>query len=384
MSPLHTLLNSSKDLLLCSVADGSRNSYKTGWLKWLQFVRLIKTSPLLDKIPRDFLKPGVSNGLSFPVAAAISFLSYLTDHDFGVCVTPSTALNYWSAVRFHLLIYSDLDVKTFDDSRPLKAARKGLMNKWYSDTSNLLAARRTLPFTLDLIWRAFNVPIPGASTAYSCAVHAAMCVGYTFLCRVGEYLYTGPKSSHHLLTKDIAFLTNSGIDQEPELKTAMDIRNVPPNRIKAIILTIRSAKNDQQGKARRYTLRTDKTSKVNAKFFSHFLEHNRISCPETNAPFFSSSVEKWTLTSSDFNFHLKFFAKTLSVQEKRISTHSLRIAGACALSNAGVADSVILLMGRWRSLAFLDYLRDTTTLQDSAFSVLLNPNTLKFDHLVDY
>jgi hypothetical protein len=222
------------------------------------------------------------------------------------------------------------------------------------------------------------------STAYIGAVHTAMCVGYTFLCRVGEYLYTGPKSSHHLLTKDIAFLTFNETDHEPEIRAAMDIRSIPPDNIKAIIFTVRSAKNDQQGKARRYTLKADRTSTVNAKFFSLFLEHNRISCPEMDAPFFSSSVERWTLTSSEFNSHLKSFAKTLSVQENRISTHSLRIAGACALSNAGVADSVILLMGRWRSLAFLDYLRDTTTIQDSAFSVLLNPNTLKFDHVVDY
>ena len=40
-----------------------------------------------------------------------------------------------------------------------------------------------------------------------------------------------------------------------------------------------------------------------------------------------------------------------------ISTHSLRIAGASALANRGVPDHVIRSVGRWKSLAFLAYIR---------------------------
>ena len=41
----------------------------------------------------------------------------------------------------------------------------------------------------------------------------------------------------------------------------------------------------------------------------------------------------------------------------RFTTHSLRIGGASALANRGVPDYMIQRLGRWKSLAFLDYLR---------------------------
>jgi hypothetical protein len=41
---------------------------------------------------------------------------------------------------------------------------------------------------------------------------------------------------------------------------------------------------------------------------------------------------------------------------KRISTHSLRASGAMALKLQGVADSLIMKMGRWTGLTFLTYI----------------------------
>ena len=41
-----------------------------------------------------------------------------------------------------------------------------------------------------------------------------------------------------------------------------------------------------------------------------------------------------------------------------INTHSLRIGGACALALAGYDDTQICKMGRWRSQAFREYIRE--------------------------
>jgi len=60
----------------------------------------------------------------------------------------------------------------------------------------------------------------------------------------------------------------------------------------------------------------------------------------------------------------------------RISTHSLRIAGASALQHAGVSDSVIMEMGGWKSLAFLTYLRISEKTMQIALATLLNPSAL--------
>ena len=41
----------------------------------------------------------------------------------------------------------------------------------------------------------------------------------------------------------------------------------------------------------------------------------------------------------------------------KLLPHSFRIGGAMALYEAGAPDSVIMMMGRWKSSAFLSYLR---------------------------
>ena len=41
----------------------------------------------------------------------------------------------------------------------------------------------------------------------------------------------------------------------------------------------------------------------------------------------------------------------------KLLPHSFRIGGAMALYEAGAPDSVIMMMGRWKSSAFLTYLR---------------------------
>ena len=60
----------------------------------------------------------------------------------------------------------------------------------------------------------------------------------------------------------------------------------------------------------------------------------------------------------------------------RISSHSLRIGGASALAAAGVPDYIILDMGRWKSLAFLAYVRRTTQMFEVASYALLSRNDL--------
>jgi len=50
-----------------------------------------------------------------------------------------------------------------------------------------------------------------------------------------------------------------------------------------------------------------------------------------------------------------------SLRDVNISTHSFRIGGASAASSAGIPDSVIQLMGRWRSNCFVSYIHLNNT-----------------------
>ncbi len=74
---------------------------------------------------------------------------------------------------------------------------------------------------------------------------------------------------------------------------------------------------------------------------------------------------------------MKRFARTLNLDEKYFSSHSLRIGGATELKLRGASDSFIQAMGRWKSGAFIRYIRLTPyELGEKAkvFGKKLNPN----------
>ena len=71
-----------------------------------------------------------------------------------------------------------------------------------------------------------------------------------------------------------------------------------------------------------------------------------------------------------------------SLNPTRVSSHSLRIGGASALTAAGVSDYIILDMGRWKSFAFLAYVRCTTQMFEIARYALSRNDLITLDRLM--
>ena len=65
-------------------------------------------------------------------------------------------------------------------------------------------------------------------------------------------------------------------------------------------------------------------------------------------------------------------ARLLGLDERRISSHSLRAGSATALGAAQVPDYVINNFGGWNSEAFLRYVRSTTQLYSHVHDILAN------------
>ena len=68
-------------------------------------------------------------------------------------------------------------------------------------------------------------------------------------------------------------------------------------------------------------------------------------------------------------------------QPGQVSTHSLRIDGASALAAAGVPDYIIQLMGRWKSICFLMYIRLANQAYRKAIDALTDSSLLTVDHM---
>ena len=89
-------------------------------------------------------------GLSWPEACVIAFLSFLRDgSDRRGVVEPATAFNYLCGARFFL---KNHNVDTFmESSEAISTVKRGMMLSFRATSGNLVADRVILPFTLDLI-----------------------------------------------------------------------------------------------------------------------------------------------------------------------------------------------------------------------------------------
>ena len=70
----------------------------------------------------------------------------------------------------------------------------------------------------------------------------------------------------------------------------------------------------------------------------------------------------------------------VNIMFRNLNTHTFRIGGASAAASAGVPDSVIQILGRWKSDAYRRYIRlsDTTVADVTKRIISQIPDTTRF------
>ena len=144
------------------------------------------------------------------------------------------------------------------------------------------------------------------------------------------------KVHHHLLARSVHFVleNSSGNHFIAALKAYLNA--VDRAAIKKVLIAILDTKNDQED----------------------LFDWAVLSKPQLNDAFFSFQSQ-WTLSYNHINDAIKHIMRTISLSENSVSrcnTHSLGIGGASALLSQHVPDYIIQRLGRWKSLAFLEYI----------------------------
>jgi hypothetical protein len=94
----------------------------------------------------------------------------------------------------------------------------------------------------------------------------------------------------------------------------------------------------------------------------HLRKHNAVGKDYLSAYFVDGP--RMDVTAEDISKHLKLAAGLLhyptqkGIPIEQVDTHSLRGGGANALALLGFSDTQIQKMGRWRSVAFKEYIRE--------------------------
>lgn len=362
------LFTNVTNLIANSVCAATQYTYRTGWKRWISYTATIGTDQYLQYIPPAFNQyvhqSHQAVQMSWAILACCGYLAYLISHPTKPTGAP-TATKYLSAVRHNLRSFG-LDIAFMDDSKFLSAARAGCIKGWQVLPGNSVSDRQTLPVSIAMLEQAKNKHLDLSILSHHGLYVANLCA-YTLLCRVSEYLKRS-HSNHHLRSESVVFWithlnpADATVARPFLYVPSYDVWQYSLSRLRGVSVTIKDSKADQEGASDKYNFPRfmNPWPSTMAYEFSEELFNLAIrSKPLNGQPFFScSTAERMTLSADIMNKFLKEkVAPMFDLNPKRVHTHSLRFAGASTLAAAKIEDSVIMKMGRWKSLAFLGYIR---------------------------
>lgn len=351
------------NLLLHSVRSSTRATYITGYKAWSRFCLGLNFDKTLRVPPLDWKES--SSIHPFKVSAVVAFLSslYIEQRKH-----PKTIRVYLAGVKFWLKSIGQ-DTSFFLDPA-IVAVKRGISAHFR--VTQPAADKRTLPVTIDFITQAFEF-LDLESPMGQCLA-TTFVLAFTCLLRRSEYV-----GKYGLLGSDVAFEVLVGSKVLVIAASSPLLRNYVIDDIVGVIINNRRAKNDINSEGFRFHFK--KCASSSSFDITTFMFLWAIEAHLGPDDLFLSYRGEWVLSYKQVQHAVRKVATLLSLDSTRYSSHSFRIGGASVLAAAGVPDYIILKIGRWKSLAFLDYIRQATSFFSVALSALSNPTLFTLDHL---
>lgn len=357
-------------LLSVSVADTSATTYTTGWKHWCNMCREYAMDPFLQIPPPMAARGTTVVPIPFKIAAVLHYIAYLAERG-GIeshQLKATTIADYCSAVR-HFLQINLVDV-TFMAHPVITKTKSALANK--DRFNDLRGDTKTLAFSADMIVY-YKTQIARDFDPHDRAIVMALELQFTALNRVSELLPTA--ADYYARAVDIKFgfdLTGDGTITNlfSEHSWSKDI-----STLRSMTFRIRGSKTDQQrlGVTLYFEVMDEASPDVAFCVVSDAFRWAQQARPRGRDAFLSFR-NKWVLTYEEYNAAIKTTASRMDFQPERFSTHALRIGGASALAAAGLPDWQIKKLGRWKSLAFLEYIQTALTSMRAAQLAMVNPS----------
>jgi len=373
---MRILLQNSQLRSFNGVVEGTKEQYRPGWRAYTSFMmQVICADPLLHSPFQEWHQLHLNRaGIPYPVLIIRAFMEHL---HFDQRHSGPLVNSYLSAVRFNLL-HSGVDVEFF--THPLiRAARAATEREWRRDHPE--ADSKTLPASYE-----FCTVLTSRAQAARASVdfvelwaQSIMAkLAFTCLLRVSEYCVTASK--HFILAGCTSFERRYRCAVTGNIITSFhppsSVHTIPKSEIHAVDYNVRSAKNDQPGVGHPFHMERVTVSESAAFDVVGDLYDWCAACrPPDAAPLFSwNNGSKWPSVAK-FNSALKQVATHLGLPTTNVSSHSLRIGGASALAAAGAYDRDIMILGRWKSLVFLNYIRSSKLSSSRSMKLIVDPNS---------
>jgi len=228
--------------------------------------------------------------------------------------------------------------------------------------------KKVLPLTCDMLVYALNSMFK-ENTELNICIRTALIVMRSCLLRASETIPC-PRLDHHLRSNDIIFEIN--LKNMLEFRYSFDIEDIEEHQVIGVSVNVRSAKNDQSGCGHKMPFSRDKDCSASFCLTLQLFQYSKHANLKRDQPFFLFQ-SRWKLSYRMLNKVHKEVAKKLNFDDNLFSCKSSRVGGACALSLAGFPDSYIMKLGRWKSVAFLEYVRLCVTAFTKGLKAISDP-----------
>jgi hypothetical protein len=348
------------------VQPSSQGTYEKGWKRWVNFCVWFQVDPYLRTVPSAWRLAQEEIVVDFKEMTVVSFIHKLCI-DEKLC--PGSVNVYLSAVR-HVFRVSNLEL-TFLESRWVSSARTAVTLLYRVE--HPISGKIGLPFTCDMVMHAhtktFNTETP-VDQCIVTAMKAAVCC----LMRQGEYIPGSPVVKHWLRSNDVMFTFRNENIKQYAYNVTSELSN-----LQSVIITITGAKNDIEGEGHRMEFPTVHVDATHAFDLASDLFKWAVRAKPSQGHAFFSYQSRWTLSYDTMSRAIKKVAREMGLDPDRYRTHSLRIGGASMMAAAGRPDYEIQKQGRWKSLAFLEYIRLGRATFKSALDAICNPTLLTIE-----
>jgi hypothetical protein len=363
------LRNRSKILQFDSVANSTKGQYVYGWNLYQAFcTTVLECSPFLTNRYQGYIQEG-----SVPYGTDVMIFFY-TWMCFDMKISAGTGASYISAVRF-MLQNCGVGVSSIFDHSLLASTKTGAELRYRSE--HPVRDSHKLPMTCSMILRSRKYV---SSDVKGKMAMVAMELAFVGLLRISEYIDTKKKNvkQHFIRGGDVLFhFRNSTTGATRTIRAPDAWKEKTSAKVQSMTFTVPSAKNDAYGTGYRFSFDSTDTSQPDIAFciVTDMYDLARETQPTLSDPFFSS---KGTIQLDYDTMHqfIRRSAKNQGLDPTKYSPHSLRIGGATALAAQQVPDSTIQTLGRWKSLAFLQYIRVSTMMLQIALRKMVDPNSV--------
>ena len=236
-------------------------------------------------------------------------------------------------------------------SRVLKGIRKS--------QASIQITRDRQPITFPIMAHLQSVFVKHPSTYFNVMIWAACCTAYFGLLRFSEFTTSSPHHINFSLLSDVA----------------VDNRAAP----QVVRITLKQSKTDQFRQGAYVHLGKTSHQVCPVEALVHYLAR-KGGKPESLFILPSNTP----LTRARFSTALNKAFQELQMDPCNFNTHSFRIGAATSAKQAGISDYHLKALGRWKSSAYLKYVRLSPQDLANLYKTLIASHTLDTTNTIRY